>query len=94
MRILITNDDGIQSPGLEALVKVLHKEHQVIVAAPASQQSAKFIKTLINDGYEEHVTNKIVDNSQVFYHMPENIYSGFNTAENNLISLKDKLIDM
>ena len=40
--------------------------------------SAKFIKTLINDGYEEHVTNKIVDNSQVFYHMPENIYSGFN----------------
>ena len=56
--------------------------------------SAKFIKTLINDGYEEHVTNKIVDNSQVFYHMPENIYSGFNTAENNLISLKDKLIDM
>ena len=56
--------------------------------------SAKFIKTLINDGYEEHVTNKIVDNSQVFYHMPENLYSGFNTAENNLISLKDKLIDM
>ena len=56
--------------------------------------SAKFIKTLINDGYEDHVTNKIVDNSQVFYHMPENIYSGFNTAENNLISLKDKLIDM
>lgn len=41
MRILITNDDGIQSPGLEALVKVLHKEHEVIVAAPASQQSAK-----------------------------------------------------
>ena len=56
--------------------------------------SAKFIKTLINDGYEEHVTNKIIDNSQVFYHMPENIYSGFNTSENNLISLKDKLIDM
>ena len=26
--------------------------------------------------------------------MPENIYSGFNTSENNLISLKDKLIDM
>lgn len=56
--------------------------------------SAKFIKTLINDGYEEHVTNKIVDNSQVFYHMPENIYSGFNTPENNLVSLKDKLIEM
>ena len=41
MRILITNDDGIQSPGLEALVKVLSPNHEVIVAAPASQQSAK-----------------------------------------------------
>lgn len=56
--------------------------------------NAKFLKTLISDGYEEHVTNKIVDNSVVYYHMPENIYSGFNTAENNLISLKDKLIEM
>ena len=53
-----------------------------------------FLKTLISDGYEEHVTNKIVDNSVVYYHMPENIYSGFNTSENNLISLKDKLIEM
>ena len=56
--------------------------------------NAKFIKTLINDGYEEHITNKIVDNSAIYYHMPENIYSGFNTPENKLISLKDKLIDM
>lgn len=56
--------------------------------------NAKFIQTLINDGYEEHISNKIIDNSQVYYHMPENIYSGFNTAENKLISLKDKLISM
>lgn len=53
--------------------------------------NSKFIRTLINDGYQEHITNKIVDNSQVFYHMPENIYSGFNTNENKMISLKDKL---
>ena len=53
--------------------------------------SAKFNSTLINEGYQEHITNKIVDNSQIFYHMPENIYSGFNTPENKLISLKDKL---
>lgn len=56
--------------------------------------NAKFLRTLINDGYEEHITNKIIDNSKIYYHMPENIYSGFNTPENNLISLKDKLIDM
>ena len=53
--------------------------------------NSKFIAELINGGYQEHITNKIVDNSQVYYHMPENIYSGFNTAENKFISLKDKL---
>lgn len=52
---------------------------------------ARFNKTLINEGYEEHISNKIIDNSQVYFHMPENIYSGFNTPENKFISLKDKL---
>lgn len=55
---------------------------------------ARFNSTLINNGYQEHINNKIIDNSQVFYHMPENIYSGFNTAENKLLSLKDKLISL
>lgn len=55
---------------------------------------AGFNSTLINEGYQEHITNKIIDNSQIFYHQPENIYSGFNTSENKLISLKDKLIDI
>lgn len=41
MRILITNDDGIQSSGIEALVNALYKEHEVVVSAPANQQSAK-----------------------------------------------------
>lgn len=41
MKILLSNDDGIQAPGLEALLKVLTLQHQVIVAAPATQQSAK-----------------------------------------------------
>ena len=53
--------------------------------------NSKFTRTLIKEGYQEHVNNKLVDNSQIFYHMPENIYSGFNTPENKLISLKDKL---
>lgn len=55
---------------------------------------AGFRDILINEGYEEHITNKLVASDQVFYHMPENIYSGFNTSENNLISLKDKLLQM
>ena len=52
---------------------------------------AKFNETLINDGYEEHINNKIIDNSQIFFHMPENIYSGFTTSENKMISLSDEL---
>jgi hypothetical protein len=56
--------------------------------------TAKFSQTLINDGYQEHVNNSITTGDAVFYHMPENIYSGFNTPENNLISLKDKLSAM
>ncbi len=39
MRILFSNDDGIFSEGIEALVRVLAKQHEVIVAAPASEQS-------------------------------------------------------
>lgn len=53
--------------------------------------TSSFSKTLIDEGYEEHIHNKLISNEQIFYHMPENIYSGFNTPENNLISLKDKL---
>ena len=53
--------------------------------------SAKFSEKLINDGYQEHINNSLTVNSQKFYHMPENIYSGFNTSENNMLSLKDKL---
>ena len=56
--------------------------------------SSKFTAKLINDGYEEHIVNKMVVNNQTFFHMPENIYSGFNTSENNYISLKDKLNSM
>lgn len=56
--------------------------------------NAKFMNTLMSNGYEEHVNNKIIDGSQQYYHMPENIYSGFNTPENKLISLKDKLLDI
>lgn len=41
MRILATNDDGIDSPGLRALVRVLSsRDHDVAVIAPSTQQSA------------------------------------------------------
>jgi 5'-nucleotidase len=40
MRILLTNDDGIYAPGLRALRPELQKLGQVVVVAPATEQSA------------------------------------------------------
>jgi 5'-nucleotidase len=40
MRILLTNDDGIYAPGLRALRSELQKLGDVIVVAPATEQSA------------------------------------------------------
>ncbi|MBI3260291.1 MAG: 5'/3'-nucleotidase SurE [Ignavibacteriae bacterium] len=40
MRILVTNDDGIDSPGIYALAHALRKIGEVIVVAPDRQQSA------------------------------------------------------
>jgi 5'/3'-nucleotidase len=40
MRILLTNDDGIESPGLHALAIALHERaHEVIVVAPREDMS-------------------------------------------------------
>ena len=39
MRILLTNDDGIFSPSLAAMARVLRKLGEVTIAAPASEQS-------------------------------------------------------
>ena len=40
MRILVTNDDGIDAPGLAALVgKLVAAGHDVAVAAPSSERS-------------------------------------------------------
>lgn len=39
-RILLTNDDGIDAPGLTALAEVLDSLGEVLVVAPAAEQSA------------------------------------------------------
>ncbi|MCF7794479.1 MAG: 5'/3'-nucleotidase SurE [Candidatus Cloacimonetes bacterium] len=41
MRILLTNDDGIDAPGIKTLEKTLKENgHEVIVVAPSKEQSA------------------------------------------------------
>ena len=39
MRILLTNDDGIDAPGLRALEEALADRHQVWVCAPDGERS-------------------------------------------------------
>lgn len=40
MRILVSNDDGIHSPALHALAEMASRHGEVMVSAPASEQSA------------------------------------------------------
>jgi 5'-nucleotidase len=40
MEILLTNDDGIESPGLQRLASRLRREHSLWIAAPDSNRSA------------------------------------------------------
>jgi 5'-nucleotidase len=40
MKILVTNDDGIDSPGLHSLAKAMQSIGEVFIVAPDSQQSA------------------------------------------------------
>src|SRR6185437_17029201 len=40
VRILLTNDDGVYAPGLQALLRELRKLGEVTVVAPATEQSA------------------------------------------------------
>lgn len=53
-----------------------------------------FIRHLLNEGYQEHVDDKILDKDRKFYHTPENIYSGFTDKDSKMLSLKDKLTDL
>lgn len=40
LKILVTNDDGIRAPGIKALWEELKEIAEIVVAAPAQQQSA------------------------------------------------------
>jgi len=59
MRILLTNDDGIYAPGLRALRRELMKIGEVVVVAPATEQSATghsvtlYTPLLVNEVFDE-----------------------------------------
>jgi len=41
MRILLTNDDGVMAEGIQALAKILEKDHDITIVAPETQKSAQ-----------------------------------------------------
>ncbi len=40
MRLLLTNDDGVNAKGIYTLAKELEKEHELIIVAPSNERSA------------------------------------------------------
>jgi len=49
MRVLITNDDGINAKGIQDLAKEIAKKHEVIIVAPREQKSASSHSITINE---------------------------------------------
>ncbi len=50
MRILVTNDDGIDSPGIRALAEAMSRVGEVLVVAPDRQQSGVGTAVSFHDG--------------------------------------------
>ena len=63
MRILLSNDDGINAPGLRAIHKGLQKLGEVLVVAPDREQSAVGHAITIADPLR---VKKVVENGDFF----------------------------
>jgi len=54
MRVLITNDDGIESEGLHALVRAFAPIHEVVVLAPSDDRSASSAALTVRSDIDVH----------------------------------------
>ena len=52
MRILVTNDDGIDSPGIWALAEAVSRVGEALIAAPGKQQSGVGTSISLHDGVD------------------------------------------
>lgn len=89
-RILITNDDGINSPGLFELVNELKKFADVIVVAPESQQSAVSSAVTVNKPLRVHKFFK--DGTFFGYTVDGTPTDCVKLALNNLLDFKPDLV--
>lgn len=60
MNILLTNDDGFNSIGINILKDKLAKYGRVVIVAPLKHMSAKSVAITLGDGYEVKVVDKDV----------------------------------
>lgn len=57
-------------------------------------ETNRFNDILKDKGIDAHVGDSIMDQDVIYFHKPENISSGFFTAERRIIPLRDKLKEM
>ena len=67
MRILITNDDGINADGINALIDVLSKEHELIVIAPDRERSATGHSLTLHKPLRAHEIDLGVPNTRAWH---------------------------
>jgi len=60
MRVLITNDDGISSEGLHALVRAFAPAHEVVVLAPSDDRSASGASLTVRQDIDAQEAPEIV----------------------------------
>src|SRR5690554_7387559 len=65
--ILVTNDDGINAPGIRALIEVMKPLGDVCVVAPDSPQSGMGHAITINDAIYGNRIHHNQDNSHIEY---------------------------
>ncbi len=94
-RILVTNDDGIDSEGIAALTKALEQIGQVRVVAPRQEMSASSHSISLSrplryeqvrpDWYAVHGTPAdavIMALNHIIPEMPDMVFSGINKGSN------------
>lgn len=67
MKILITNDDGVNSLGLLALMKTLSKEHELFVIAPDRERSATGHALTLHKPLRVTETEHKINNTKVWH---------------------------
>ncbi len=66
MRVLITNDDGINATGLKILAKMAKKFGDCFVIAPLNEQSAKSHALNLNNSFQIEKVNDLIDGVKTY----------------------------